>query len=81
MTSFLRYSCCAVQSSGARASTCLVRVETKVRRYRSCCSEGRDWSFLTSSSGLGGSSDRGFGASGAPFAVLGRFVEDIDTSV
>jgi hypothetical protein len=70
-----------VQSSGARLSTCFVRVETKVKRYRSCCSEGRDCSFLTSSSGLGGSSARGFGASFAPFAELGRFVEDIDTLV
>ena len=67
-----------MQSSGSSPSTCFVRVETNVRRYRSCCSEGRDCSFLMSSSGVEGSSARGVDA---PFEELGRFVEDIDTSL
>jgi hypothetical protein len=51
-----------VQSSGRSDSTCLVRVERKVRRYRSCCSEGRACSFLRSSSGVSeGSVERGGG--------------------
>lgn len=41
-----------MQSSAARERTCLVRVETKVRRNRSCCSAGRDCSFGRSSSGV-----------------------------
>ena len=70
-----------MQSSAAKLSTCFVSVETKVRRYRSCCSEGRDASFLTSSSGVGEVSTRDVGASLEPFVELGRGVEDIDTSV
>lgn len=79
MNSFLRYSCCDVQSSGDKDSTCFVSVETKVRRYMSCCSDGRDWSFLMSSSGFEEGS-LAMGGSLGPLCELGRRVEDIGTS-
>lgn len=41
-----------MQSSASRDSTCLVSVEINVKRKRSCCSEGRELSFLMSSSGV-----------------------------
>lgn len=41
-----------MQSSASRDSTCLVRVEINVKRKRSCCSDGRELSFLISSSGV-----------------------------
>ena len=65
-----------MQSSGGSDTTCFVRVETNVKRYRSCCSEGRACSFLMSSSGLR-DSRRGGGGSLVPLRELGRGVEDI----
>lgn len=67
-----------MQSSEERDSTCFVKVDTKLKRYKSCCSEGRDWSFVTSSSGLGDASARGTEFSFAPSVELGVGSWDIE---
>ena len=54
-----------------------MRVDTNVRMYNSCCSEGKARSLATSSSGLVGTSGRGIGLE--PFAEICVFVVDIDS--
>lgn len=65
-----------MQPSASRFCTCFVRVVTNVKRYKSCCSDGKAWSFETSSSGV---DEAGSGGAGTePFVEGGGLSPDID---